>query len=56
MIFLGGLEKLDCWSAACNTQGTTGDQVKSKAQPSISFFYRGRSTGGLVIIMHKSGE
>jgi len=56
MIFLG-LEKLDCQSAACNIQGTTGDQVKSKAQPSALFnFYRSKSRGSLVIIMHKSGE
>jgi len=39
MIFLGGLEKLDCQSAACNTHGTTGDQVKSKAQPSTLFHF-----------------
>jgi hypothetical protein len=39
MIFLGGLEKLDCQSAACNTQGKTGDQVKSKAWPCALFHF-----------------
>jgi hypothetical protein len=39
MIFLGGLEKLDYQSAACNTQGKTGDQVKSKAWPCALFHF-----------------
>jgi len=57
MIFLGGLEKIDCQSAACNIQGTTGDQVKSKEQPSALFyFYRSKSRGSLVMHIKMENE